>query len=598
MSINEQIEILEREIKKLPQGYISKKTINGKSYNYLQWQEQGQKQSKYLRDEETEAIAEKIKKRRALEVDYKMLKKRLSLEKSKEKVDYNFKSMIITGQPLEKITNEIISLKKRNCFTRLNEYIHHDKSGKIFILYGLRRTGKTTLMKQAIGELSESEKSKTAFLQIKPGENLGDLNADLKYLETRGYEYVFIDEVTLMEDFIEGAALFSDIFAAAGMKIVLSGTDSLGFMFAENEQLYDRCIMLHTTFISYGEFERVLGVKGVDEYIRFGGTMSLGGVNYNENSVFAKTKTANEYVDSAIAKNILHSLKCYQYGGHFRHLSELYEKDELTGAINRVVEDMNHKFTLEVLTREFQSNDLGISAGNLRRDSFFENDILDRIDKLQFTDTLRELLQIKNKDEQTVDIKDCHVAEIKEYLELLDIVVTVPVEAIPVADKMSGRNVFTQPGIRYATAEALVKSLLADKKFQNISAPDRNYILCRILNEIMGRMLEDMVLLETMLARPGKKVFKLQFQVGEFDMVVADENNITCELYEIKHSNKVIPSQYENLIDEGKCEKTEFRYGKITGKYVIYRGESIVLDNNIKYLNAEEYLKQLSRAGN
>lgn len=34
-----------------------------------------------------------------------------------------------------------------------------------------------------------------------------------------------------MEDFIEGAALFSDIYASSGMKIVLSGTDSLGFIF-------------------------------------------------------------------------------------------------------------------------------------------------------------------------------------------------------------------------------------------------------------------------------------------------------------------------------------------------------------------------------
>ena len=52
-----------------------------------------------------------------------------------------------------------------------------------------------------------------------------------------------------MEDFIEGAALFSDVFAACGMKIVLSGTDSLGFLFTEDEQLYDRCILMHTTFI-------------------------------------------------------------------------------------------------------------------------------------------------------------------------------------------------------------------------------------------------------------------------------------------------------------------------------------------------------------
>ena len=50
---------------------------------------------------------------------------------------------------------------------------------------------------------------------------------------------MFIDEVTLLNDFIEGAALFSDVFAASGMKIVLSGTDSLGFMFTGDEELYD-----------------------------------------------------------------------------------------------------------------------------------------------------------------------------------------------------------------------------------------------------------------------------------------------------------------------------------------------------------------------
>lgn len=88
--------------------------------------------------------------------------------------------------------------------------------------------------------------------------------------------------MTLFSDFIEGAALLSDIFAASGMKIVLSGTDSLGFLFAEDEQLYDRCFMLHTTFIPYREFAGVLGINGIDEYIRYGGTMSLGGVDYNK----------------------------------------------------------------------------------------------------------------------------------------------------------------------------------------------------------------------------------------------------------------------------------------------------------------------------
>ena len=250
----------------------------------------------------------------------------------------------------------------------------------MFILYGLRRTGKTTMIRQIFAEMSDAELAKAAFIQITAKDTLADVNRDLKALEAQGFRYVFLDEVTLMEDFIEGAALFSDVFAACGMKIVLSGTDSLGFLFTEDEQLYDRCILLHTTFIPYREFESVLGVHGIDEYIRYGGTMSLGGVHYNETSTFASKESTDEYVDTAIARNIQHSLRCYQYEGHFRHLRDLYEKGELTSAINRVVEDINHRFTLEVLSQDWKSHDLGISASNLRRDRKNPTDILDRVD--------------------------------------------------------------------------------------------------------------------------------------------------------------------------------------------------------------------------
>ena len=151
--------------------------------------------------------------------------------------------------------------------------------------------------------------------------------------------------------------------------------------------------MLHTTFIPYREFESILRIHGVDEYIRYGGTMSLGGVHYNESSTFASKESTDEYVDTAIARNIQHSLRCYQYEGHFRHLKDLYDKNELTSAINSVVEDINHRFTLEVLTQDFKSHDLGVSAANLRRGRNNSTDILDRIDMQQVTDNLRHLYQ-------------------------------------------------------------------------------------------------------------------------------------------------------------------------------------------------------------
>ncbi len=195
---------------------------------------------------------------------------------------YSFKTNIKFGEDLRRNVCSVQNCKKRNDFKKLSDYIYGNEYNKVFILYGLRRTGKTTLIKQIINEMSVTDFNKTAFIQISKSNNLADLNKDLKQLESDGYKYVFINEVTLMPDFIEGTALLSDIYAASGMKIVLSGTDSLGFWLSKSNELYDRCIFLHTTFIPYREFENVLGIKGIDNYIQYGGTMSMSGNHYND----------------------------------------------------------------------------------------------------------------------------------------------------------------------------------------------------------------------------------------------------------------------------------------------------------------------------
>ena len=587
---------IRQEISELPIGYISKKTINGKTKQYLQWTENGKKKSKYVDDAIVDDLRAKIERRRELQKREKeltfMLPKPQKTEKQEEE-KHVFKTDVMLGENLKSYVQTVANYKKRNLYKNICDYVYGDVRDRVFILYGLRRTGKTTLIRQVIAEMNDEDFSKTAFMQVGAGIGLSDINQDLKYLMNSGFKYVFIDEVTLIEDFIEGAALFSDIFAACGMKIVLSGTDSLGFFFSEDEQLYDRCIFLHTTFIPYREFEEVLGIKGIDEYICYGGTMSLGGVHYNEKSTFANKKSVDEYVDSAIAKNIQHSLKCYQYGGHFRALYDLYEKNELTSAINRVVEDVNHRFTLDVLTKDFISHDLGISARNLRNDRKTSNDILDRVDKKEFTERLKNLLEIRNREEQKVKISDEHRREIKEYLDALDLTVDIDIQTLPVGREKNYKTVFTQPGMRYSQAKELVQSLLEDGEFQELSIDERNAVIERILSDIKGRMMEDIVLLETKIANPKKQVFQLQFVVGEFDMVVADNANATCEIYEVKHSKEQEKEQFRHLIDEEKLKNTEFRYGKITKRTVIYRGENATLENGIEYRNVEDYLKSL-----
>lgn len=581
---------LAQKIAMLPSGSIVKKTVTGREYYYHRWTENKKRHEKYIPAEALDSFRAQIEQRKELEQELKALKK--MLPKAAPTHVAAFTTNVRIGAALRTFSASVKRYKKRECFQQLHNFLYGEAQDKVFILYGLRRTGKTTMIRQALAEMNDTDLMKSAFIQITAQDTLAALNTDLKVLESQGFQYVFLDEVTLLDDFIEGAALFSDIFAASGMRIVLSGTDSLGFLFAEDEQLYDRCILLHTTFIPYREFESVLGVHGIDEYIRYGGTMSLGGVHYNESSTFASKKRANEYVDTAIAHNIQHSLRCYQYEDHFRNLRDLYDKNELTSAINRVVEDINHHFTLEVLTQDFKSHDLGVSANNLRRDRSNPIDILDHIDLSAVTDRLRDLLEILNKSEQTVVLDEDHAAEIKEYLDLLDLTRDIDTRHLPKVNTKSTRTVIAQPGLRYAQASARIHSLLLDEAFGALSLPERTAVQERILTEIKGRMLEDIVLLETKTANPGKEVFVLQFPIGEFDMVVFDPAAGSCQIFEIKHSREIAPFQYRHLIDSEKCAQTEHRYGPITGKFVLYRGEDQIL-NGIQYQNVEDYLRNL-----
>ena len=580
-------DLLER-LKGLPRGGITVKTIkspSGKSYSYpfLQWTEDGVRYAQRLSEAEVPFVKAGLEEREEIEALISWIKE----------PPIQAETSLRYGETLASFVSSVAGWKKREGYAVLANYLQGEASGKVFVLYGLRRSGKTTLIKQAIGAMDPDAFAKTAFIQVSRNDNLAKLNKDLRALEYLGFRYVFIDEATSLPDFIEGASLLSDIYASSGMKIVLSGTDSLGFWIAKSNELYDRCIFLRTTFIPYREFQNVLGMCGIDAYIEYGGTMSYDGDRYNA-SVFANEENAGEYVDSSIAHNIQHSLRNYQEGAHFRHLHSLYEAGELTNAINRVIEDMNHRFTLEVLTTDFISHDLALSAKNLRADKTHPSTLLDDIDVTRFTRALMERLDIKNRAGLSVEIDATHVEEIQEYLAALDLIKPIDIVDISYPKTEHSRVVFTQPGLRYAQAKAFLSCLEEEEEFLRLDFAERKRVTERILSEIKGRMMEDIVLLETKLALPNKEVFKLQFADGEFDMVVCDPEQGGVDLYEIKYGKEAYESQARHLLDERKCALTSHRFGAILSKNVLYRGESGT-HFGLTDRNVEEYLSSLGQ---
>ena len=504
-----------------------------------------------------------------------------------------FHTNVVTGTGLQALANSVAKYGKRDCFSTLQKFVAGSYDGKICILYGLRRTGKTTLLFQMLSELPIE---KTAYIKVQTTDDMSRLTKDLKVLFELGYRYVFIDEITLLNDFIDTAAVLSDVFSMMGMKIVVSGTDSLGFAMANRDELYDRSVTIHTSFIPFREYARLLNIRSVDSYIEYGGTLKMENMSFDDSDAafdevaFRDDESTRKYIDTAISRNIQHTLKNDHYGEYFNQLRELYEKGELTNVINRIVQHMNHRFVLRVVEDEFKSHDFGSAKELLLHDLPAEQaTVLYDVNEKQILERLKAIIEVKEKSETTVPITQEHIDKVKKYLLMLDLIVNCPERYE--SGKQAEHIVFSQPGMRYAIAKALVYSLMQDAYFASISEADKAYITGKILDDVKGRMLEDIVLLEVCKAAPSTmEAFKFKFDAGgEFDMVIYDKASQNCRIYEIKHSAKVNEKQTIHLRDAEKCQIIENRFGPISGKFVLYRGKD-TLAEGVQYLNVENFL--------
>ena len=87
---------LETELQSLMQGYISKKTIKGKTYCYLQNRVDGKLTSQYLKSEEVDKITAQIARRKECEAELPKLKARLGeLEQAAELLGKNISRQLM-----------------------------------------------------------------------------------------------------------------------------------------------------------------------------------------------------------------------------------------------------------------------------------------------------------------------------------------------------------------------------------------------------------------------------------------------------------------------------------------------------------------------
>ena len=173
---DEEKRIIQAKVDALPIGGITYKTINGKKYPYLQWTENGKQRGRRVKAEELESLRAGIDERKRLQA----LLKNTREQSHETKDELRLSTFYRIGDDLKAYIQPVLRFRKRDCFTQLHDYLHNNSTDKVFILYGLRRTGKTTMIRQAIAEMDPEMFSRTAFIQVTASNNLAQLNQDLR----------------------------------------------------------------------------------------------------------------------------------------------------------------------------------------------------------------------------------------------------------------------------------------------------------------------------------------------------------------------------------------------------------------------------------
>ncbi len=486
---------------------------------------------------------------------------------------------VMTGEALKEYAAQKAPdhFKKRFCFEDLNEFCTSENDMRVMALYGLRRTGKSTLMCQQIIELDDY--AHTVWMQCDEGDDMQDIKDVIG--QNKDKKFFFIDEITKVNNFIQTASVLSDIYAVLDKKIIFSGTDSLGIYQAEGGELLDRMHKISTTYIPYKEFNYLYEDKNLEDYIKYGGTLTNGNTFYNKDNI-------DLYTNSAIARNIEHSLEHTGRGGEFGILSVMYDADEFTSFINKIVELHNRTFLLKTIRKSFISHDMGSLKNFVEKGKLPITDPTPLYDE-NFLPSVEKALEIKN--ELSVTPTPEMMKQAKKYLQAIDVIISLP---------DTDEVIFTQPGIRYAQMEKQIELLMLHPVMKNTyNITEREALTLKLKQDIQGQLLEDIIFYQLYKDNTINKDYcitkyqeRVENRMHEFDIVLESKKKNESIVLEVKHSTAETKEQRVHLENKDFCDFYQKEHKTtITGKGVIYMGKDKAMNNGISYLNAAGFLK-------
>lgn len=184
---------------------------------------------------------------------------------------------------------------KRHIFADVQKYM---KTKQIIAIVGLRRVGKTVLMKQTIKELLSKNKKENIFyflfdeLIAQNPEILGDIvDYYLKTIAKDGRKYIFLDEIQKVPYWQDVLKRFYD--TREDIKFVISGSSSLRIK-KSKESLAGRMFDFYLPILTFREFLEMNGLRIEKVELDFDELKKIYEANINKKPVF--DKMFSEYI--------------------------------------------------------------------------------------------------------------------------------------------------------------------------------------------------------------------------------------------------------------------------------------------------------------
>lgn len=469
--------------------------------------------------------------------------------------------LVFGKSKLFKYIEPVAHLNKRFCFDTIREFLDSKigSTRNILALFGLRRTGKTVMIQQAVKHLLDKGVSseKIACLTLKDNKideiKLRDYISVL--YDVFDIDYLFIDELTYAVGDLSFLSSLSDFYTTK--KTILSGTNSLGFVPLLRHTLFYRAISVNTTYISYKEFSDLYPSAKLLDYIKAGGILGVD-KNYLKSHVNIDSyiDVSNEYLLSSVVRNLFSGLENFDdLSFDYRFLSDMYFEDSerLKALVNNWLQHYGSDLVLKIVR--------GVPLGSSEVSTTIVNLRSSVADWSSFKDELRTLYLKRLKlIDDTYNFTNDELKEVKDFLSKIECYKKCDMTFYKGSDeeeeKVSSRQlVFLIPVILRYSLLSLIMSIVDDNYSElavkyNVTI-DIVEFKKRLLTTAIGQLFEDVIYLEFM--QHGIDFGFYRDSNKEVDLVYKSTEGY--HLYEIKLTNRIYLSDLKWLLCRDVIDK-------------------------------------------